>query len=284
LDEYYLYFVNQGEINYRVNGRIVIKNSFGHLDLNERYFPLYSQLGFFGCSIGLLVWGTLLWKRRKYVVTVHIFLAACIFLKAIEKYIAWKYGEKLNMTGDLNRTELVLITIYQDLLDVLMVLSMLMFSCGYQMRRPVEQKKVRVFLWTALIYAFTCIAQSFCYLSPEICQLIYLMRFIFGTSLLLGVVWLINTFSSIIQFELNNEPFVESTKLIYLQLARLKAVRTGFLTYVIAPLVLTSFLYNLLLWQDLSILVLLKDLITLPFVVVFLMYNMRPSKYIERLS
>jgi len=284
LDQYYVYFVNQAEIMYEVKGQIVIKNSFGHLDVDERYFPLYSQLGFFVQSIGLLIWCNLLWTRRKYIVTVHIFLAAYILLKAIEKWLCWKYSEKLNRTGDLIRTEIVLVSLCQDLLDVLGLSSMLMYSCGYQMREQVERKKVRLFLWTAVSYVFTCVAQSFCYLSPDVCHLIFLMRFIFGTCLLLGVVWLINALSSIIQFELHSEPFVESTKLIYLQLARLKAVRAGFLTYVISPIVLMSFLYTFLLWQDLSILVLIKDLILLPFIEVFILYNLRPSKYMIRLS
>jgi len=55
LDQYYVYFVNHGEIMYEVRGQIVIKNSFGHLDLDERYFPIYSKLGFFEQSIGLLI-------------------------------------------------------------------------------------------------------------------------------------------------------------------------------------------------------------------------------------
>jgi len=284
LDQYYVYFVNQGGIMYKVTGKIVIKNSFGHLDLDERYFPLYSKLGFFGQLIGLLIWCSLLWTRRKYVLTVHSLLAAYILLKAIEKWLGWKYSEKFNRTGDLNRAEIVLISICQDLLDVLGLSSMLMYSCGYRMREQVERTKVRLFVWTAVSYVLTCIAQSFCYLSPDVCHLIFLMRFIFGTCLLLGVVWLINALSSIIQFELHSEPFVESTKLVYLQLARLKAVRAGFLMYVISPIVLMSFLYTFLLWQDLSILVLIKDLILLPFIEVFILYNMRPSKYTIRLS
>jgi len=284
LDQYYVYFVNKAEIMYEVRGQIVIKNSFGHLDLDERYFPLYSKFGFFEQSIGLLIWCTLIWTKRKWVATVHIFLSACILLKAIEKWLCWKYSEKLSRTGDLIRAEIILISLCQDLLDVLALSSMLMYSCGYQMHEQVERKKVKLFVWTAVSYVFTCVAQSVCYLSPDICHLIFLMRFIFGTCLLLGVLWLINALSSIIQFELHSEQFVESTKLIYVQLARLKAVRAGFLSYVISPIVLMSFLYTFLLWQDLSILVLIKDLIMLPFIELFILYNMRPSKFMIRLS
>jgi len=279
LDQYYIWFVNRREILYQVDGQIVIKNSFGHLDVDARYFPIYCQVGFFWHLTVLLIWCTLLWMKREDVVTVHILVGGYIFVRVVEKLLSWMYAAKLNRTGEPDSAEAVSISTLQDMLDVLGLLSMLMFASGYQIREQVNQRKVRLFIWTAFCYVITCIAQSFCYMSPNLCNLISLMRFIFRACLLLGVIWLINASSSIIQSELHQELFVETTKLRYFELAMLKAVRAGFLTYVIAPIVLSGFMYSFLHLQDISMLVLLKDVLLMPFIEGYILYHMRPSNY-----
>jgi len=284
MDQYYLYFVNRGKILHHITGQIVIENSFGHLDYVERYFSFYTQLGVFGHSIEFLVWCTLLWTRRKCVVTVHIFLAVYIFLEVIEKSLGWMYAEKLNRIGDLTAAETGTFRTCQDVSDLVGLLTMLMFSFGYQIRAEFDEKKVRLFAWIAAGFVMSCIPQSFCDYTSYIYYVLFLMRFIFGACLLLGIVWLINDLYSIIQLELNSEPFGESPKLRYLQLLMLKGVKIGFLIYVLAPIVLTSILYSFLQWQDLSILVLIKDLLLLPFSEAFILYNMRPSVHMISLS
>merc|ERR1719193_668839 len=76
LDQYHIWFVNRREILYKVDGQIVIKNSFGHLDVDAKYFPIYGQIGFFWHLTVLLIWCTSLWMKREYVVTVHM-LVGC---------------------------------------------------------------------------------------------------------------------------------------------------------------------------------------------------------------
>jgi hypothetical protein len=188
LDQYYIYFVNLWKISYKVQGKIVLENSWGHLDYDERYFPFYSQLGFYGYSVEFLIWLTLLYNERRFVVTVHILLAAFVLLQVITKWLSWMFTAKLNRTGELITSEVGTISACQGLLDILGLLAMLMFSCGYQMRGRVDQKKVRFFVWTVVSYIITCVAHSFCYLSRDMCHLIFLMRFVFGSCLLLGVI------------------------------------------------------------------------------------------------
>jgi len=286
LDRYYVWFVNRGELLYKVDGQISIKNSFGHLDVDSRYFPLYGQLGFFWHLTVLLIWCNLLWMKREYVVTVHMLAGGYIFIRVVEKLMTWIYVEKVNRTGWPVPAEALKITTSKDLLEVLGLLSMLMFASGYQMRHLVNERKVKLLVWTAFCYVITCIAQSFCYMLSSICSLIWLMRFIFRASLVLGVIWLINASSSIIKSELHSESFVETTKLKYLELTMLKAVRAGFLAYVCAPFVLSS-MHSFLRsqdWsrgsQDFSILVLLKDVLLLPLIEGFILYHVRPSEHI----
>merc|ERR1719245_3003766 len=116
---------------------------------------------------------------------------------------------------------------------------------------------------------------------PRFCHFIFLVRFIFVSFLLVGIIALMNALASTLQYELGSEPFMHGTKFTYRQLAMLRWIRVFFFVYVLVPIVLTSLLFTFLMWEDLSDIVLLRDLIMLPVLEGIMLWMLQPSEYLK---
>jgi len=279
-DRYYVQFINPRRLQYSIDGDISIKNTWGHLQLGEEYWPTIFMAKLICASLLFPVWLVWIAINRQYLVIPHHIISVLFILRIFEASVEYSSYEHFNKYGHFDLKRTLLLSFSMDLFEIGGLIWMMVVASGWTiMRSQLSTKEFKTAIGTTLMYSGVCVAERMCYFIPKFCHFVLLLRFILRSFLLVGIIAMINALISRIVDSVTSERWLNGTDVKYKHWMMYKYIRNAFLVMILIPTTIFAIRVSAFSWEDKWTEALMRDIVFLPICEIVMIGWFAPSRF-----
>ncbi|CAM9365314.1 unnamed protein product [Discosporangium mesarthrocarpum] len=211
--------------------------------------PLFAVIAAVAACLAM-AWTVEMTRLRKFVLQIHYYCLAAIWLKTIAAILVAAYIQKQSKDGHGHLPLRVIATLAQNLSQVVFLLTLLLLSLGMSIIHPIlPRREAWPVALVFVMYGGLSTGHAFCENSQGwLCNSLALMEYAVRCLVMLSTVVAINFNITNIRFNIQL-PWTSSSALEYLKLEQFLAYRMTYVAYLLLPTALLIVRLSVLSWH-----------------------------------